>query len=87
MPGSADDGPEWQRHIGNKEKRRKLANRFKDAKDPFKIVIVRDIMWLTGLMGPACTQCMPTSRCSGRLNGPSRIGSSYAPNHSHSYLF
>ena len=40
MTGSAEDGPEWQRHIGNKEKRRKLANRFKDAKDPFKIVIV-----------------------------------------------
>ena len=27
MTGSAEDGPEWQRHIGNKEKRRKLANR------------------------------------------------------------
>ncbi|MEY3775401.1 MAG: Type restriction enzyme protein [Verrucomicrobiota bacterium] len=51
MTGSAEDGPEWQRHIGNKEKRRKLANRFKDAKDPFKIVIVRD-MWLTGFDAP-----------------------------------
>jgi len=39
--------PEWQRHIGNKTQRRELANRFKDSKDPFKIVIVRD-MWLTG---------------------------------------
>jgi len=43
--------PEWQRHIGNKEKRRKLANRFKDSNDPFKIVIVRD-MWLTGFDAP-----------------------------------
>ena len=51
MTGSAEDGPDWQRHIGNKEKRRKLANRFKDAKDPFKIVIVRD-MWLTGFDAP-----------------------------------
>ncbi len=42
MTGSAEDGPEWQRNIGNKEKRRKLANRFKDARDPFKIVIVRE---------------------------------------------
>ena len=51
MTGSADDGPDWQSHIRNKDKRRKLANRFKDAKDPFKIVIVRD-MWLTGFDAP-----------------------------------
>ncbi|MEI7681760.1 MAG: type I restriction endonuclease subunit R [Betaproteobacteria bacterium] len=51
MTGSADDGPEWQPHIRNKEKRRKLANRFKDNKDPFRIVIVRD-MWLTGFDAP-----------------------------------
>lgn len=51
MTGSADDGPEWQKHIGNKQKRRDLATRFKDAKDPFKIVIVRD-MWLTGFDAP-----------------------------------
>jgi len=25
MTGSAEDGPEWQRHIGNKTRRRKLA--------------------------------------------------------------
>jgi hypothetical protein len=36
MTGSADDGPEWQPHIRSKDKRRKLANRFKDAKDPFR---------------------------------------------------
>jgi type I restriction enzyme R subunit len=51
MTGSADDGPEWQPHIRNKEKRRKLANRFKDSRDPFRIVIVRD-MWLTGFDAP-----------------------------------
>jgi type I restriction enzyme R subunit len=51
MTGSAEDGPEWQKHIGNKKQRRDLANRFKDAKDPFKIVIVRD-MWLTGFDAP-----------------------------------
>ena len=31
MTGSADDGPDWQPHIRNKDKRRKLANRFKDS--------------------------------------------------------
>ena len=51
MTGSADDGPEWQPHIRNKDKRRQLANRFKDSKDPFRIVIVRD-MWLTGFDVP-----------------------------------
>ena len=52
MTGSAEDGPEWQQHIRNKEKRRKLAARFKDPKDPFRIVIVRD-MWLTGFDAPS----------------------------------
>ena len=51
MTGSADDGPVWAAHTRNKEKRRKLANRFKDSKDPFRIVIVRD-MWLTGFDAP-----------------------------------
>ncbi len=51
MTGSADDGPAWQPHIRNKEKRRRLANRFKDSRDPFRIVIVRD-MWLTGFDAP-----------------------------------
>ena len=52
MTGSAEDGPDWQQHIRNKEKRRTLAGRFKDPKDPFKIVIVRD-MWLTGFDAPS----------------------------------
>ena len=51
MTGSAEDGPEWQKHIRSKDARRKLANQFKDAKDAFKIVIVRD-MWLTGFDAP-----------------------------------
>jgi type I restriction enzyme R subunit len=51
MTGGADDGPEWQQHIRNKERRRKLAVRFKDSRDPFRIVIVRD-MWLTGFDAP-----------------------------------
>ena len=52
MTGSASDDPEWQIHIRNKERREKLANRFKDAGDPFKIAIVRD-MWLTGFDVPS----------------------------------
>ena len=55
MTGSAMDGPEWQSHIRNKQRRRDLANRFKDPKDPFSLVIVRD-MWLTGFDAP----CMHT---------------------------
>ena len=51
MTGSADDGPDWQPHIRNKQRRRVLANRFKDSQDPFRIVIVRD-MWLTGFDAP-----------------------------------
>lgn len=51
MTGSADDGPDWQPHIRNKQRRRALANRFKDSKDAFRIVIVRD-MWLTGFDAP-----------------------------------
>lgn len=51
MTGSASDDPDWQQHIRNKPRRKALAGRFKDARDPFKIVIVRD-MWLTGFDAP-----------------------------------
>jgi type I restriction enzyme, R subunit len=51
MTGSASDMPEWQRHIRNKPGREFIAKRFKDPKDPLKIVIVRD-MWLTGFDAP-----------------------------------
>ena len=52
MTGSASDGPEWQQHIRNKPKREALAKRFRDPKDPFKLVILRD-MWLTGFDAPS----------------------------------
>jgi type I restriction enzyme, R subunit len=52
MTGSAADGPDWQQHIRNKSRREELANRFKDPRDHFKIVIVRD-MWLTGFDAPS----------------------------------
>lgn len=51
MTGSASDPPDWQPHIRGKKQRRDLANRFKKAKDPFRIVLVRD-MWLTGFDAP-----------------------------------
>lgn len=51
MTGSASDPVEWQKHIRNKPRRNEMALRFKDPKDVFKIVIVRD-MWLTGFDAP-----------------------------------
>jgi type I restriction enzyme R subunit len=52
MTGSASDPLAWQGHIRNKSRREELATRFRDAADPFKIVIVRD-MWLTGFDAPS----------------------------------
>ncbi len=52
MTGSASDPMEWQEHIRNKPRREKLAERFRDPQDPFKLVIVRD-MWLTGFDAPS----------------------------------
>ncbi|MBM4312518.1 MAG: type I restriction endonuclease subunit R [Deltaproteobacteria bacterium] len=52
MTGSATDPVEWQQHIRNKPRREELAKRFRNAKDPFKMVIVRD-MWLTGFDAPS----------------------------------
>ena len=46
MTGSASDPPEWQRHVRNKTRREALANCFRDAGDPFRVVLVRD-MWLS----------------------------------------
>ncbi len=51
ITGSASDKESLQPHIRNKKIRRKMADRFKDPTDPFKIVIVRD-MWLTGFDAP-----------------------------------
>ncbi len=52
MTGAASDPLEWQRHIRNKKRREDLARRFRDANDPFRIVLVRD-MWLTGFDAPS----------------------------------
>ncbi len=52
MTGSASDKTDWQPHIRNKTRREKLADRFRDARDPFRLVIVRD-MWLTGFDAPS----------------------------------
>jgi type I restriction enzyme R subunit len=51
MTGSASDPDDWQDHIRNKARRDGLSKRFKEPKDPFRIVIVRD-MWLTGFDAP-----------------------------------
>lgn len=51
MTGSASDPKAFQPHIRNKERRKALAERFKDPADPMKLVIVRD-MWLTGFDAP-----------------------------------
>ncbi len=52
MTGSASDPLDWQPHIRNKPRREVLAARFRDAADPFRVVIVRD-MWLTGFDAPS----------------------------------
>lgn len=48
----AKDPTEWLQHTGNKTRRDLLAKRARDAKDPLKLVIVRD-MWLTGFDSPS----------------------------------
>ena len=52
MTGSASDPADWQGHIRSKARREELAKRFRDPKDPFKVVLVRD-MWLTGFDAPS----------------------------------
>ncbi len=52
MTGSSSDPKEWQKHIRNRKKRNEIGERFKDAIDPLKLVIVRD-MWLTGFDAPS----------------------------------
>jgi type I restriction enzyme R subunit len=52
MTGSASDGPEWQQHSRNKERRRAIGDNFRDPDSPIKLVIVRD-MWLTGFDVPS----------------------------------
>lgn len=52
MTGNASEGVRVAGHARNKPRREALANRFKSAKDPLKLVIVRD-MWLTGFDSPS----------------------------------
>src|SRR5437879_6842824 len=52
MTGNASEGPRVAEHARNKPGREALANRFRDAQDALKVVIVRD-MWLTGFDAPS----------------------------------
>jgi type I restriction enzyme R subunit len=52
MTGDPSEGPRVAFHARNKARRDRLATRFKDPADPFKLVIVRD-MWLTGFDCPS----------------------------------
>ena len=52
MTGTASDPPDWQPHIRNKPRREALAKRFRNASNPLRIVLVRD-MWLTGFDAPS----------------------------------
>ncbi|MEF9386925.1 type I restriction endonuclease subunit R [Ralstonia solanacearum species complex bacterium KE056] len=53
MTGSATDKALLQPHLYSKQIKKRLEARFKDVKDPLKLVIVRD-MWLTGFDAPCC---------------------------------
>jgi type I restriction enzyme R subunit len=52
MTSGNDDPEDWHKIIGNKQHKAKLARKFKDPDDPFKIAIVVD-MWLTGFDVPS----------------------------------
>ena len=52
ITGAASDPPDWQDHIRNKSRREALAKRFRDPRDPLRVVLVRD-MWLTGFDAPS----------------------------------
>ena len=52
MTGNASEGPRVAGHARNKPRREALAQRFRNPKDSFRIVIVRD-MWLTGFDAPS----------------------------------
>ncbi len=56
MTGSASDKALLQPHVYNKTQKERLEKRFKNPKDPLKLVIVRD-MWLTGFDAP-CVHTM-----------------------------
>ena len=83
MTGSAADQALLQPHIYNNATKKLLERRFKDAADPLKLVIVRD-MWLTGFdvpclhtmyigttsaSRPNCAACcVPTPRAKARAS-------------------
>lgn len=52
MTGNNQDPEEWHEIIGNDQRKKELAKRFKDDDDPLKIAIVVD-MWLTGFDVPS----------------------------------
>ncbi len=52
MTANSSDPKEFQPHHTNKEARRRLADRFKDANSDLKLVVVCD-MWLTGFDVPS----------------------------------
>lgn len=56
MTGSASDKELLRPHITSGQVKKRLEKRFKDPKDPLKLVIVRD-MWLTGFDAP-CVHTM-----------------------------
>ena len=72
MTGSADDGADWQPHIRSKLRRKALATRFKDTKDPFRIVIVRD-MWLAGFVLSRHMLSGVAARRGSATNTPGRV--------------
>lgn len=53
MTSSASDKAHLQPHNYTKQVKKRLEKRFKDSKDPLKLVILRD-MWLTGFDVPCC---------------------------------
>ncbi|MEM4282490.1 MAG: type I restriction endonuclease subunit R [Candidatus Woesearchaeota archaeon] len=52
ITGSASDPKEWQQHIRNKERRKRIGDNFRDPKHEIKLLIVRD-MFLTGFDAPS----------------------------------
>ena len=59
MTGTASDRLGLQDHVYSKGQKKRLAKRFKDAKDPLKLVIVRKgeaprRLWLAGFDAPCC---------------------------------
>ena len=74
MTGSASDPVEWQQHIRNKARREALAQRFRDASDPLRMVLVRD-MWLTGFDAPSLhTMYVDKPDARSRLDAGDRAG-------------